>query len=153
VGSPAIDGGDTVTCPPADQRGISRPQGAACDIGAFELGPAATDTPTPTPAPTDTPTPTPALTDTPTPTPAPTPTSTPTPTPSPAPTPTAPSSGDVVPPPMAPTSTPVTAPSGLPPTGGSPGGTSPTRDVAVAMLVTMGLLVTGALVASSSRRM
>jgi CSLREA domain-containing protein len=38
-GSPAIDHGGTSAngCPPADQRGISRPQGPACDIGAFEL--------------------------------------------------------------------------------------------------------------------
>ncbi len=35
-GSPAIDkGGDT--CPAIDQRGVSRPQGAHCDIGAVEL--------------------------------------------------------------------------------------------------------------------
>ncbi len=35
-GSPAIDGG--LTCPSSlvDQRGVSRPQGAACDIGAVE---------------------------------------------------------------------------------------------------------------------
>jgi hypothetical protein len=38
-GSPALDkvpapGGD---CPGTDQRGVPRPQGAACDIGAFEL--------------------------------------------------------------------------------------------------------------------
>ncbi len=36
-GSPAIDSG--ATCPPVDQRGVARPQGAACDIGAFELVP------------------------------------------------------------------------------------------------------------------
>jgi CSLREA domain-containing protein len=38
-GSPAIDHGGTSAngCPPTDQRGISRPQGPACDIGAFEL--------------------------------------------------------------------------------------------------------------------
>jgi len=36
-GSPAIDTGDNVGCPPTDQRGVSRPQGAACDIGAFEF--------------------------------------------------------------------------------------------------------------------
>jgi hypothetical protein len=36
-GSPAIDAGDPITCPATDQRGISRPQGAACDIGAYEL--------------------------------------------------------------------------------------------------------------------
>jgi CSLREA domain-containing protein len=35
-GSPAIDAADPTKCPPTDQRGISRPQGAACDIGAFE---------------------------------------------------------------------------------------------------------------------
>jgi CSLREA domain-containing protein len=43
-GSPAIDagpptGGDPIACPPpsTDQRGISRPQGSACDIGAYEV--------------------------------------------------------------------------------------------------------------------
>lgn len=36
-GSPAIDAGDG-TCPATDQRGLLRPQGAACDIGAFEFG-------------------------------------------------------------------------------------------------------------------
>ena len=37
-GSPAIDhGGSRATgCPATDQRGVSRPQGPACDIGAFE---------------------------------------------------------------------------------------------------------------------
>src|SRR6185312_16287019 len=35
-GSPAIDGGGADGCPKTDQRGITRPQGAACDIGAFE---------------------------------------------------------------------------------------------------------------------
>jgi len=40
-GSPAIDHGGTSAngCPPTDQRGITRPQGPACDIGAFELVP------------------------------------------------------------------------------------------------------------------
>ena len=37
--SPAIDAGDDSVCPPADQRGVSRPKGLACDIGAFELAP------------------------------------------------------------------------------------------------------------------
>jgi hypothetical protein len=39
-GSPAIDA--AVDCPPpaTDQRGVSRPQFNACDIGAFELAPA-----------------------------------------------------------------------------------------------------------------
>src|SRR6266496_1604948 len=37
--SPAIDHGGTSAngCPPTDQRGVTRPQGPACDIGAFEL--------------------------------------------------------------------------------------------------------------------
>jgi hypothetical protein len=35
-GSPAIDAGDEATCPAVDQRGVARPQGAACDIGAYE---------------------------------------------------------------------------------------------------------------------
>lgn len=38
-GSPAIDAGDTASCPATDQRGIERPQGVACDIGAFEAQP------------------------------------------------------------------------------------------------------------------
>ena len=37
TGSPAIDAGNNTTCPSTDQRGVSRPQGAACDIGAFEV--------------------------------------------------------------------------------------------------------------------
>ena len=36
-GSPAIDAGDLTYCPGTDQRGVSRPKGAGCDIGAFEL--------------------------------------------------------------------------------------------------------------------
>ncbi len=43
AGSPAIDKGDPATpgsdgtaCEAVDQRGVMRPQGAACDIGAFE---------------------------------------------------------------------------------------------------------------------
>jgi len=35
-GSPAIDAGDDASCLPTDQRGIPRPQGAHCDIGAYE---------------------------------------------------------------------------------------------------------------------
>lgn len=35
--SPAIDAGTNVGCPPTDQRGIPRPQGTSCDVGAFEL--------------------------------------------------------------------------------------------------------------------
>ncbi len=36
--SPAINAGSATNCPGADQRGVTRPQGNACDIGAFELG-------------------------------------------------------------------------------------------------------------------
>lgn len=34
--SPALDAGDNATCTTADQRGIGRPQGDTCDIGAYE---------------------------------------------------------------------------------------------------------------------
>jgi hypothetical protein len=37
--SPAIDAGGFSPCELADQRGLSRPQGASCDIGAFEFFP------------------------------------------------------------------------------------------------------------------
>ena len=36
-GSPARDAGDLATCPTTDQRGVHRPQGAGCDIGAYEV--------------------------------------------------------------------------------------------------------------------
>jgi predicted outer membrane repeat protein len=36
-GSIAIDSGDINFCPEADQRGVIRPQGAGCDIGAYEF--------------------------------------------------------------------------------------------------------------------
>jgi CSLREA domain-containing protein len=36
-GSPAIDAGDPAYCPGSDQRGVARPQGTGCDIGAFEF--------------------------------------------------------------------------------------------------------------------
>ena len=36
TGSLAIDAGDDAACPATDQRGISRPQGAHCDIGSYE---------------------------------------------------------------------------------------------------------------------
>ncbi len=35
-GNPAIDAGDDTTCLPTDQRGVARPQGLHCDIGAYE---------------------------------------------------------------------------------------------------------------------
>ena len=37
LSGPAIDGGDDTASPATDQRGVLRPQGAASDIGAFEL--------------------------------------------------------------------------------------------------------------------
>jgi uncharacterized repeat protein (TIGR01451 family) len=46
--SPAVDKGTDTGCPAIDQRGISRPQGTACDIGAFEVVP---PPPPPPPAP------------------------------------------------------------------------------------------------------
>jgi len=36
-GSVAINAGNNASCAATDQRGIARPQGAACDIGAYEL--------------------------------------------------------------------------------------------------------------------
>lgn len=41
AGSLAIDTGTNSGCPPTDELGTARPQGAACDIGAFEFVPAA----------------------------------------------------------------------------------------------------------------
>lgn len=38
--SPAFDSADDSGCPATDQRGVTRPQFAHCDIGAFELAPA-----------------------------------------------------------------------------------------------------------------
>jgi CSLREA domain-containing protein len=35
-GSPAIEAGDEDACPATDQRGVARPQGELCDVGAFE---------------------------------------------------------------------------------------------------------------------
>ena len=61
--SPAVDFGGACE-DEVDQRGTARPQGAACDSGAYELipipvEPIPTAQPTPTPAPTATPTPPP----------------------------------------------------------------------------------------------
>jgi hypothetical protein len=36
AGSPAIDRADPAYCPATDQRDVPRPNGAACDLGAFE---------------------------------------------------------------------------------------------------------------------
>jgi hypothetical protein len=57
AGSPAIDAGNDAVCAQtgagkvnnADQRGITRPQGAHCDIGAFEALPPPTPLPSPKP--------------------------------------------------------------------------------------------------------
>jgi len=55
-GSPAIDAADPALCPAVDQRGVGRPFGPACDIGAFEGGsplvvvPPGSKTPTETPS-------------------------------------------------------------------------------------------------------
>jgi len=38
-GSPAIDSGNDANCSAADQRGVTRPQGAHCDRGAYEVSP------------------------------------------------------------------------------------------------------------------
>ena len=37
--SPALDSADGLICPATDQRGVARPQGVQCDIGAFEAVP------------------------------------------------------------------------------------------------------------------
>ena len=39
AGSAAIDAANTAVCPATDQRGVARPQGAGCDVGAFEFVP------------------------------------------------------------------------------------------------------------------
>jgi predicted outer membrane repeat protein len=36
TGSPAIDAGNDAACSATDQRGVTRPQGAHCDIGSYE---------------------------------------------------------------------------------------------------------------------
>lgn len=56
-GSPAIDNGDKDKCIAYDQRGVSRPQGAWCDVGAYEVEAPLPPSPTPTPTPTPTPAP------------------------------------------------------------------------------------------------
>src|SRR5262249_31483933 len=39
AGSPAINAGDNNGCPATDQRGVHRPYGPVCDIGAYEVSP------------------------------------------------------------------------------------------------------------------
>jgi hypothetical protein len=36
AGSPALDAGGPDFCPGTDQRGVTRPQGPACDMGSYE---------------------------------------------------------------------------------------------------------------------
>jgi hypothetical protein len=67
VGSAAIDTANDSLCPATDQRGIMRPQGAHCDMGAYEFVAAGGPTPTSTSIlPTSTPTMTPPPSATPT---------------------------------------------------------------------------------------
>jgi CSLREA domain-containing protein len=47
-GSPALDTGDSAGCPATDARGVARPQGPACDIGAFETAVPSAAAPSPT---------------------------------------------------------------------------------------------------------
>lgn len=122
AGSPAIDAGDATTCANApvnnlDQRGITRLQGVACDIGAYESNAEFLATPTPTPSltptltftatatPTFTSTFAPTSTATPTFTPTATPTFTPTAISTPTPTATA-TPTDTMTPTVTPTTTP-----------------------------------------------
>ncbi|MEK7324904.1 MAG: choice-of-anchor Q domain-containing protein, partial [Chloroflexota bacterium] len=103
TGSPAINAGANAACPATDQRGVSRPQGAACDIGAYEFDGTAS-TPTATPTATATNTATATATNTPTATRTPTPTASATGNP-----PTATATATATPTPMAtsrPTNTP-----------------------------------------------
>ena len=46
--SPTVNAGNNNGCPSVDERGVSRPQGSACDIGAFEFGANPTSTSTTT---------------------------------------------------------------------------------------------------------
>jgi len=51
AGSAAIDAGDNAACIATDARGLSRPSGVQCDIGAFEVQVAPPAPPAPQPAP------------------------------------------------------------------------------------------------------
>jgi hypothetical protein len=116
-GSPAIDAGGSCALT-TDQRGETRPIGAACDIGSVEAPPPPTQTPTATPTATPTDTPTATPTDTPTATPTDTPTWTPTGTPTPTPTHTAtltPTATPTATPTDTPTATPTDTPTATPP--------------------------------------
>ena len=71
AGSPAIDRATDCGSGTIDQLGTPRPQGAACDSGAFEYLPPPPAEPTPSPQPIVSPTPTPTATPTATPAPVP----------------------------------------------------------------------------------
>ena len=47
IGSPALDAASQGPCPAVDQRGVARPQGVACDIGAFEASSVVASDPAP----------------------------------------------------------------------------------------------------------
>lgn len=49
AGTPAVDAADPRCDAPTDQRGVARPQGTRCDIGAFELQVAASPSTLPSP--------------------------------------------------------------------------------------------------------
>ena len=49
--SPAVDAGNPSGCPATDQRGVTRPIGPLCDIGAVEVSPAPPPPPPPPPTP------------------------------------------------------------------------------------------------------
>ncbi len=66
VDSSAINNGDLTNCPATDQRGVTRPQGIGCDIGAYEYVFSSVPTITTTATPTVSITPTSTLTFTPT---------------------------------------------------------------------------------------
>lgn len=66
TGSPAIDSADAASCLVVDQRGVTRPQGSGCDMGAVETSAITLPTSTPTATPvTSTPIPTVESTETP----------------------------------------------------------------------------------------
>lgn len=50
-GSPAIDHADAANCPATDEIGTTRPQGPACDVGAYEVPVTPAPTPPAAPAP------------------------------------------------------------------------------------------------------
>jgi hypothetical protein len=138
--SPAIDLIPVGACAEVDQRGIARPQGAGCDIGAFERDIPSSGSPTPTVSSTPT-TPSPTATSTPSATVTPTvPRSTPSATatvpgasstPSPGKSPAA-----VTPTPTKPAGNPQATPTiALPATGSEPAPNSAAQPLTVTLLV------------------